>query len=396
MSTKQNRIECITELPASYRVRVFYTEDNEKKCYSKTFKYNQYPTKGDALRAAIEDRDRVQSSLHSATAKVWTVSGVYEMSKKYIVISAKTAERHQHFYAYAIGDKYGDRPIHSITTADIQECLNTLQAEKSDDYINRVLSIWRRIYKTCNILGLEIPDRTLSVVVPKSKKPAKPKRQPLTQETLEAVIKCLQPDPFRHDERYQYERSRMVYLVWLLYYTGMRPAEALALKMEDISLDREELYIYKAVGSTKTETTKIVQAKTTASVRTVYLNEFALEVCRELIKSRRSEYLFTRYNGELWDIDDLSDLMYQLTKKEGINFRLYDLRHDFATRMLEKGESPAVVRDLMGHTNFNMSIQYARSSASTLANAMKDDSANVLKFTEVEHTKHHKEESENE
>lgn len=388
MSTKQERIECITELPASYRVRVFYTEDKQKKCYSKTFKFVHYPTKGDALRAAIEDRDRVQNSLHSATGKVWTVSGIYEMSKKYILISAKTVERHQHFYDYAIGKKYGDRDIHSITTADIQECLNQLQTEKSDDYINRVLSIWRRIYKTCSILDLNIPDRTLAVVVPKSKKPTKAKRQPLTQETLEAVIKCLQPDPFRQDERYQYERGRIVYLIWLLYYTGMRPAEALALKLEDVDIDNKEIHVYKAVGSTKDATTQIIQAKTAASVRNVYLNDLTLEICTDLIKSRRSEYLFARYDGSLWDIDQLTDLIHQLTKKDGIDFRLYDLRHDFATRMLEK-ESPAVVRDLMGHTNFNMSIAYARSSASTLANAMEEDTDNVVRFNEIEHVIHH-------
>lgn len=373
MKTKNTKREnCITELPASYRVRVFYTTEGVQKCYSKTFKYSHYASKEAALVAAIEDRDRVHASLNSATGKVWSVDEIYEQSKKYMLISAKTVERHQHFYGYAIGDKYGARDIHTITSADIQESLNVLQEDKSDDYIKRVLSVWKRIYKTCAILELPIQDKTLAVVAPKSKKIPPKKREPLTPESFAKVIAVLQPDPLRHDDRYQYERGRIVSLVWLLYLTGMRPAEALALTTDDWDKERRELQVFKSVGSTKNDTKIIVPAKTPASVRTIYLNDETEEILEALDETKRCGYLFARYDGQVWDIDDLTDLIYQLTKKAGIKFKLYDLRHDFATRMLKKHD-PATVRDLMGHTNFNMSIQYARTSADDLREAMQED-----------------------
>ena len=42
----------------------------------------------------------------------------------------------------------------------------------------------------------------------------------------------------------------------------------------------------------------------------------------------------------------------------GVSCRLHDLRHTYATRLLESGASDAVVRDVMGHVDQNVIRRY--------------------------------------
>ena len=45
-------------------------------------------------------------------------------------------------------------------------------------------------------------------------------------------------------------------------------------------------------------------------------------------------------------------------------FRFHDLRHTFGTRLAEAGESLHRIAELMGHSNIQMTMQYAHAVAS--------------------------------
>jgi integrase len=65
-------------------------------------------------------------------------------------------------------------------------------------------------------------------------------------------------------------------------------------------------------------------------------------------------------------------------KKAGIsNFRLHDLRHTFASRLLEKGADLETVRSLLGHCSITMTQRYVHSQDEAKKRAVEllDDKA---------------------
>lgn len=376
MKNKEN-LTNIEEMKACYRVHIIYKDEfQEKKVYSRTFNFKKCGGKENALRLAQEDRDKVKDQLKGNTSSIWTVNGVYKKSMQYIATTVRTQERHNRFYDTCISEKFGTRDLHTITTADIQASLVEFAEVKSDDTLKRIVSVWKRIYKTAAILDLGITDKTVGLVIPHSKKPASAKRKALTPETYAKACLAILPYQKRLNnpvwESYVYDRYCIYYMIRLMYMTGMRPAEVLALEKGDFDFEQKCIHIYKAVGSTSKEVAKIVPTKTVQSVRDFPMTARLNALCGEILQWSKHKYTFSRYDGSLWDTDQLSDIINHTMKKAGIDFKLYDLRHDFASRML-KTTSPAVVRDLMGHANFDMSIAYGRTSEEDMVQALQSD-----------------------
>lgn len=352
--------------PASVKVRVKYKDGDETKYYTSSFKYKDYGSVEETIKAAVRDRDAVKAQLKGISPRIWTVDGVYTASLKDQMISVKTQERHAHFYDTAIGQWYGERDIHTITSQDIQESLNRYADSKSEDWMARVLSIWRRIYRQCQVLDLGISDKTFVVKVPKSKKPAPPKRTPADDEMIDKVVHSLTHDIQGHelkgDKPYTYDRIMLALAIRLMQYSGMRPAECFALQKKDIDLKAKVIHVYKAVGSTYKETGKIIATKTAQSVREIPMSPYCWEYGQVALNQTKHDYVFANYDGSLKDIDQVSSYIYTFCRVRQYDFRLYDLRHNFSTKLMDAGVAPAVVRDLMGHSNTATSIAYASSS----------------------------------
>src|SRR4030095_1251369 len=59
-------------------------------------------------------------------------------------------------------------------------------------------------------------------------------------------------------------------------------------------------------------------------------------------------------------------------KTSGVaRFRLYDLRHTFATRAAESGVDLVTLAALLGHSNIQMVLRYAHPQAEHKANAIR-------------------------
>ena len=326
--------------------------DKETKTFSKSFNSRDYNTPKEALEDAIKERDKARLELAQNRLKRsnHTLAEVYEEAKELIPLSFQTDRRHDTFFNNYI-KKY-DRPITKITSKHITLSL-TSALSTSQDNINRLFSVWKRIFKCALINDYVSVNPCDKVIVPKSEKISRPKNQRL-EVSIGEIIDCIKN--YRTDPQIS---KLIIYSILICYFTGLRPSECYALTKEDV-LDGY-IYVNKAVGSLHNVKRAIKHTKTYNSIRKVPIPQELQPVIDELCK-RDTKYFFERENGELFNSDFVSTLIHNACKKRGIEFRMYMLRHNFSTSLIQSGVDIRTIQELMGHTSAAMSVEYARSN----------------------------------
>lgn len=144
-------------------------------------------------------------------------------------------------------------------------------------------------------------------------------------------------------------------------FTGMRTGEILGLKWEDIDFNRKEISIKRAIRMGVVST-----PKTASSIRTIDILDPLLPYIKEQFKATGSLSSFVFLNTEgrhYFDIKYIRDGRWKkLLKKCNIPYRpIYQLRHTFATLMVENGEDVLWVSNMLGHSDPSMTLtKYAK------------------------------------
>jgi integrase len=126
--------------------------------------------------------------------------------------------------------------------------------------------------------------------------------------------------------------------------TGMRLGEILNLKWENIDLKR------RIIAVTRTKSKKI---------RHIPINGTLFEILSG-IKKKYSYVFINPDRGEPWQ-QVKKGFKSACLKAEVKNLRFHDLRHTFATRLIEKGTDIITIRDLLGHSSARVTKRYAHS-----------------------------------
>ena len=336
-------------------------EEGTQKRFTDTVKVIDYGDEKIALIAAQRIRNDALNDIQSGKLKrsFPTVRFLYKQKWELMPLSINTHEKQDAIYKSAIYP-LRDRYIDEITVSDIQLSVNQYAEDHSQDAVSRLMTVWRQIYKCAMILGYDIPDRTEAVIVPKSKIVTQHRDVRMNIDDFLIVLEEL-----KKSERYN---DRVIYyMLLIMFYTGCRPAEALAITADDIS----DMYISvnKAVGSTKEKKQQIVPTKTESSVRRLPITSELSSVLSDLKKWSKHKYLLAFESGELADIDEVSDTVNKIAKKKHVHFNAYMLRHLMSSELLHKGDS-VIARDLLGHTSFSMTLDYARSTDQQIMDAL--------------------------
>jgi len=148
-------------------------------------------------------------------------------------------------------------------------------------------------------------------------------------------------------------------LVLLSLNTGLRRGEALALEWGAIDLDRSLLTV--RAGTAKSGKT-----------RHIPLNRST----REMLAAWREwcgpdkRYVFEARAGK--PLKDARTSWEQVLKAAGIaNFRWHDMRHTFASWLVMRGVDLNTVRELLGHSNYAMTLRYAHLAPEVSAAAVE-------------------------
>lgn len=146
----------------------------------------------------------------------------------------------------------------------------------------------------------------------------------------------------------------------LLYATGLRLGEALALETTDIDKARGVVRVRKGKGRKE---------------RLVMLSPRLYAVLRSYWAQERppAPYLFsTDKTGRPISRDAIRKAMRSAAKAAGLEQRRITphlLRHSFATHLLENGTDLRTIQVLLGHSNILSTVRYARVSTGLIAKA---------------------------
>lgn len=159
----------------------------------------------------------------------------------------------------------------------------------------------------------------------------------------------------------------------VLYWTGIRVGELLALTPNDIDFNRCELYVRHSYQRLKGKDT-ITPPKTEKSVRKISIPEFLRDEIRDYIDNvSRAEYderIFANITK-----DDIRYALDEGTELAGLpRIRVHDLRHSHVSLLIEMGYSAVAIGERMGHESTEITFRYAHlfpDSQSRMADALE-------------------------
>lgn len=136
-------------------------------------------------------------------------------------------------------------------------------------------------------------------------------------------------------------------IVIFALHTGMRLGEILALTWQGVDLFRRTVTVFRSKNGER---------------RTIPINQTVLELLKDKARVRRidSNLVFPSRTGTRIDGNHLRRAFRPAVKDAGItDFHFHDLRHTFATRLVQAGVDLYKVQRLLGHKSPIMTQRYA-------------------------------------
>lgn len=238
---------------------------------------------------------------------------------------------------------FGKKPINEIKASDVRRWQNQL--------MNSPKGYSKTYLKTIN--------NQLTCMINYAKRFYDLNTNPCGQAGSIGQAKAEEMDYWTYDEYIAFRESikdkPLSYICFqVLYWTGMREGELLALTAADIDLAAKQIDINKTYQRLHGEDI-ITTPKTRKSKRKVPIPDF---LCQEL-----QEYITSRYmlapNERLFPITKsyLSHEMARGCKKTGVKrIRIHDIRHSHASLLINQGCDALILADRLGHEKVSTTL----------------------------------------
>lgn len=272
-------------------------------------------------------------------------------------------------------------PISKITEKDVRLFNDFVyDLNYSTVHKNYIMNVYKRIFNHAYIY-YQLPNNPTRILVPFKKtynekmKTRDKEKNVWTVDQFNEFIKCVDKEMYKE-------------LFVILYFTGLRLGEALALKWEDFHDNK--LFVYKSITrKTDKGPYEEKEPKNVSSNREIALGKnlndylYDFKIREEKIKGFNEKwFIFGRLKPlPQTSIDRVKDNAIKEAKVPRI--RIHDFRHSHASNLIANGVNIVAVSKRLGHSDINMTLKIythlIQKSDDELVNFINDSSQFLLK-----------------
>lgn len=325
-----------------------YKEKDTKKWTAQWFETNAkgekkkrrkrgFETKRDALEY---ERQKKLNSVRSMDMKLGEFMEVYFEDKKN-ELKDRTMKNKRYMMEQHIIPYFGGQMMSEITASQIIQWQNEMQTKGfSEAYLRMIQNQLTSLFTHASrIYDLHINP------CKKVKRMGNSDSRSLNFWTTEEYQKFIQT--MEHGSRY--------YLIFeILFWTGCRIGELLALTKGDINFGSNQISITKTYYRTDRQDV-VTEPKTKQSVRVVEIPEFLKQEIKDFVDGH---YGMPEYE-RLFPIvpEAVQHKMKRQIEKAGVKkIRVHDLRHSHVAYLIHKGIEPILIKERVGHKDIRITL----------------------------------------
>ena len=259
------------------------------------------------------------------------------------------------FHKFCI-EKYDIQNIEKLEYTIIRSWIVFLiESGNTNRTVNRKISVLRSYYKFLLKTG------TIKISPLKKHKPLKESKKINVPFTVKEISDVLDGNYFSTDYNGHLERS----IITLLYYTGIRRAELITLKLTNLDLNTHKI---KVLGKRNKERLIPLLPEAVSCMRTY------LKYRKELNKIIDNKFLFLSELGnklkDAFVYKTVNNYFSKVSTK--VKRSPHMLRHSFATHLLDNGADLNAVKELLGHESIAATQVYTHTSMEQIKKIYSD------------------------
>ncbi|WP_375200627.1 tyrosine-type recombinase/integrase [Bacillus sp. RS11] len=316
-------------------------------------------------KSKSEARERVEKAItelkkaYTFDTKITFEEFSQDWLKLYRMKGNKETTNDHRAYCISLLNRYlAKKKMTAISTIELQGVLNHLfENGTAFNTLRGTHNAAKMIFAYAKETGLIEINPVEATFVPK-------KKMTLGEVTTEETAKLyLETDELKEFLSYVDKHRNIMYrtLIYTIAFTGMRPGEAVALKYEDVDLEKKVIHINKTVYAKKSirGDFELTPPKTFGSIRSVDIDDIVVEnlkqfyQCREDREWIKSGFVFGDKEGIPPTVKMLNQTVRRLGALTDINkqFRTYILHHTHISLLAEAGVDLNFNMSRVGHKN---------------------------------------------